>query len=239
MFSDTITLLKSVQIHGILSGTGMGCVLHKRYLDVVHAWKAHSGIAAVLIIRTWETMDMSASEKMKRKLVKALVSVMEREPLDRITVTEIVDACEVTRPTFYRYFKDKYDLVNWHFENLAQKSFRQMGVSLSLREGFTRKFQLMLEERVFFTSAFSSQAQNCLIDYDYECIYHFYRDVIRKKGEHFLTPDIDFLLRMYCHGSIYMTAEWAKKNMPLSPETIVENLLDALPPKLYELLKHL
>lgn len=115
-------------------------------------------------------MPMSSSEKVKRKFVKALIALMEREPLDRITVTEIVELCEMTRPTFYRNFKDKYDLVNWYFDILAQKSFRQMGVSLSLREGLITKFQLMMEERVFFTSAFSSSAQNCLIDYDYECI---------------------------------------------------------------------
>lgn len=182
---------------------------------------------------------MNSSERIKRKFIKALISLMEYEPLDRITVTEIVEACEVTRPTFYRYFKDKYDLVNWYFDILAQKSFRQMGISLSLREGLVTKFQLMMAERIFFTSAFSSSAQNCLIDYDYECIYQFYKDVIHKKEEGLLTPEIDFLLRMYCRGSIYMTAEWTKHKMPLAPEEIAERLLDALPPKLYELLKDL
>ncbi|MCI9136794.1 MAG: TetR family transcriptional regulator [Lachnospiraceae bacterium] len=182
---------------------------------------------------------MSSSEKIKRKFVKALVSLMECEPLDRITVTEIVEACEVTRPTFYRYFKDKYDLVNWYFDILAQKSFRQMGISLSLREGLITKFQLMMEEKVFFSSAFSSSAQNCLIDYDYECIYQFYKDVIHKKGDACLTPEIDFLLRMYCHGSIHMTAEWTKNKMILTPEEMTDRLIDALPPKLCELLKDL
>ena len=35
---------------------------------------------------------MNASEKIKRKFIKVLVSLMEQEQLDRITVTEIVDA---------------------------------------------------------------------------------------------------------------------------------------------------
>ncbi len=182
---------------------------------------------------------MNASEKIKRKFIKVLVSLMEQEQLDRITVTEIVDACEVTRPTFYRHFKDKYELVNWYFDILAQKSFRQMGVSLSLREGLITKFRLMMEEKIFFTSAFSSSAQNCLIDYDYECIYQFYKDVIHKKGDGLLTPEIDFLLRMYCHGSICMTAEWTKNRMPLTPEEMADLLIAAMPPGLYELLKDL
>lgn len=182
---------------------------------------------------------MGIPEKVKLKFIKALISLMEKEPLDKITVTEIVEACDMTRTTFYRYFRDKYDLVNWYFDILAQKSFRQMGVSMSLREGLVTKFQLMLEERVFFSSAFTSEAQNCLIDYDYECIYQFYRDIILKKGEDLLTPQIDFLLRMYCHGSICMTAEWAENSMQLSPAEMADLLIHALPPKLSELLEDL
>ncbi|WP_275442891.1 TetR family transcriptional regulator [Petralouisia muris] len=100
---------------------------------------------------------MNSSERIKRKFIKALISLMEYESLDRITVTEIVEACEVTRPTFYRYFKDKYDLVNWYFDILAQKSFRQMGISLSLREGLVTKIRLMVEERVFLHQPFRPQ----------------------------------------------------------------------------------
>lgn len=180
---------------------------------------------------------MNASEKTKYKLANAIKQVMKKQPLDKITVSEIVAVCDVTRPTFYRHFQDKYDLVNWYFDQLATKSFRQMGISLSLREGLLKKFELMREEGIFFTSAFSSQAQNCLMEYDFHCIYHFYSDVIKKNGVENLTEEIDFLLKMYCNGSIFMTAEWAKNGMKLSPSQITDYLIEALPPKLYDLLK--
>lgn len=61
---------------------------------------------------------MNAAEKTKYKLAKALKMRMEKQPLDRITVAQIAETCDVTRQTFYRYFQDKYDLVNWYLINL-------------------------------------------------------------------------------------------------------------------------
>ena len=71
---------------------------------------------------------MDERDRAREKLARAVKVEMEHAPLDKITVTQIVERAGLTRQTFYRNFQDKYDLVNWHFEQLAQKSFKQMGV---------------------------------------------------------------------------------------------------------------
>lgn len=172
---------------------------------------------------------MDNSEKTRNKFVASMKKLMEAKPLDKITVKEIVENSEMTRQTFYRNFKDKYDLVNWHFEQLADKSFRQMGVSLTLREGLVKKFHFIQNERCFFTSAFQSQDYNSLLQYDYECILEFYTGIIRRKTGKPLDKKIQFLLEMYCRGSIYMTVEWARKDMDLEPEEMADLLILALP----------
>ena len=69
---------------------------------------------------------MDEKARTRQRLADAVKAEMERAPLDKITVSQIVERAGVTRQTFYRNFRDKYDLVNWHFEELAQKSFKQM-----------------------------------------------------------------------------------------------------------------
>lgn len=54
---------------------------------------------------------MDVSERMKYKLANAMKELLVHTPVDKITVKQIVDQCNVTRPTFYRHFKDKYDLT--------------------------------------------------------------------------------------------------------------------------------
>ena len=155
---------------------------------------------------------MDVSEKMKYKLANAMKELLVHTPVDKITVKQIVDQCDVTRPTFYRHFKDKYDLINWYFDVLAQMSFKQMGISLTLREGLLKKFE-------------------------YQCIYQFYCDIIHKQGVDKIPEELEFLLRMYCRGSIAMTVEWATTGMKMSPEQLADQLIDAMPPKLYDLFK--
>ena len=49
---------------------------------------------------------------MKYRLAEAIKTLMETEPLDKITVRDIVESAHTTRQSFYRHFQDKYDLVN-------------------------------------------------------------------------------------------------------------------------------
>lgn len=170
---------------------------------------------------------------------ESIKELMNHQQLDKITVTDIVKKAGKTRQTFYRYFKDKYDLVNWYFERLADKSFLQIGESETLLEGLTKKFEFLLNDQVFFTEAFKSKDYNNVENYDYHCIYEFYKGIIRKKSEGVISEDIDFLLRMYCHGSITMTVEWAVGGMKMAPAEMARHLIDALPPKLEYYLKDL
>ena len=57
-----------------------------------------------------------------------------------------------------------------------------------------------------------------------------------KKQQKPLEEDVDFLLRMYCHGSILMTVEWVKNGMRQEPEMMAELLIQALPERLNSLL---
>ena len=112
-----------------------------------------------------------------------------------------------------------------------------MGISLTLREGLLKKFEFIKGEGQFFAAAFSIESQNCLMEYDYQCIYQFYCDIIHKQGVDKIPEELEFLLRMYCRGSIAMTVEWATTGMKMSPEQLADQLIDAMPPKLYDLFK--
>ena len=144
---------------------------------------------------------------------KAIKSLIKKQPLDKITVTDIVSTAGKTRQTFYRHFQDKYDLVNWYFE------------------------KLVLKEHAFFKEAFKSNDYNNLIHYDFCCIYDFYKEYIHKNTGKTLSSDIDFLLKMYCRGSVDMTVEWVLNDMPISKEDIVIYLIEAIPDKLKEYMK--
>lgn len=57
-----------------------------------------------------------------QKLLRdALVSLIEEHSFDAITVGEIAERAMVSRAAFYRYYQDKYDLVERIFEEMLTK----------------------------------------------------------------------------------------------------------------------
>ena len=57
---------------------------------------------------------------MKRKTTKEILAesfreLAENRPVNKITIQEIVDNCGFSPATFYRHFRDKYDLIAWDY----------------------------------------------------------------------------------------------------------------------------
>ncbi len=161
---------------------------------------------------------------------------MESAPLERITVSEIVEGAGLTRQTFYRHFRDKYDLVNWYFDVLAKRCFDAMSVTLTLREGLILKFDFIRRESSFFAQAFRSTDCNSIEQHDFQFILAFYSNIIQKRTKKPLADDVRFILELYCHGSIAMTVDWAVTGMEKTSQSLADDLIEALPPKLSNLL---
>ena len=70
------------------------------------------------------------SQPTRRAIVDATVRLAEKKALNKITVRDIVEACGITRNTFYYYFHDIYDVledaVNLAFERLRD-SWTEVG----------------------------------------------------------------------------------------------------------------
>lgn len=176
------------------------------------------------------------SDALKYRLAASIKSLMKSAALEQIAVTDIVKDAGVTRQSFYRCFRDKYELVNWYFDVLAKQCFNEMGVTLTLREGLIRKFDFIRRESAFFAQAFRSTDYNSIEQHDYEFILAFYTGIIEKNTHRQLSDDLRFILELYCHGSIAMTADWAVSGMEKSSASLADDLIAALPPKLAAIL---
>lgn len=55
----------------------------------------------------------------KRTLSASLKKFMAHKPLNKISVTEIINDCGVNRKTFYYHFADIYDLLKWTLDQEA------------------------------------------------------------------------------------------------------------------------
>ena len=69
---------------------------------------------------------------MKRKTAKEILTASFQElaavkSIDKITIQEIADNCGYSPATFYRNFKDKYDLIAWEHTRAVAEIVDRVG----------------------------------------------------------------------------------------------------------------
>src|SRR5699024_12555696 len=76
-------------------------------------------------------------EYMKSKIADAFSRILEKEDIDKITVTRLIEECHVSRQTFYYHFHDIMDVLEWTFKRstqiLVQKSLESEDRMAALR----------------------------------------------------------------------------------------------------------
>lgn len=65
--------------------------------------------------------------KTRRDLRAALLSLLRKDKFDKISVSDICAEAMVNRMTFYKHYKDKYDLLNDVIVNVKDNILRRMG----------------------------------------------------------------------------------------------------------------
>ena len=57
----------------------------------------------------------------KRIIANALEEMLRNKSIDKITVSSLIEACGISRQTFYYHFRDLMDVLEWLAQQDAQK----------------------------------------------------------------------------------------------------------------------
>jgi AcrR family transcriptional regulator len=150
--------------------------------------------------------------------------LMRHKPIDKIRVTEICEAADVGRPTFYYHFKDKYDLVAWMFCTDAY------GTDILSVPSAAAGMNRMKQEILFYRRAYEDSSQNALWRYMLEYFVRRYSELAKEKlGTDLLDPQLAYSIRFYCMGAVGMTQEWVMNDNITSAETVVRMMFQSMP----------
>ena len=59
-------------------------------------------------------------ERTERDIISAFNRLLSGTGIERITTQMIANEAKVSRATFYRYFRDKYDVLNRNYKDLLE-----------------------------------------------------------------------------------------------------------------------
>ena len=84
----------------------------------------------------------------KESLGNALKKMLTIKPIDKITVKDLVEECGVNRQTFYYHFDDVYDLLEWVFEEDANRTLPQEILYENWRENVLTFFHYLYNNKL-------------------------------------------------------------------------------------------
>jgi hypothetical protein len=146
------------------------------------------------------------SEKTKQIFMKSLSNLLGGRSLDDITIQDIITESGFSRQTFYRYFYDKYDLMN----QVYSAEYERLLTNVSVDKWYTVATKLMdsiFANRGFYIHALEVEGQGSMYQYLVEYNFKIYAQSIQKKWGRILTDEEKFRLRLYVYGSISMLKE--------------------------------
>ena len=87
-------------------------------------------------------------------ICNCFLDMLEEMPIQKITVKGICEKAEINRSTFYRYYKDPYDLME-QIESELWESFRQQIVGRSngdITQALEEMFLAIRNERIVYVT---------------------------------------------------------------------------------------
>lgn len=169
---------------------------------------------------------MSESLITKKALAVSIKQLMERIPLTKISIQEIVDNCGVNRQTFYYHFKDKFDLVNWIYRYEVTESIADCKHYENWADGMYRTLSYLMKNKLFYINALNTPGQNAFDEYFFEFCSELIMGVINDLSFEMNVSDNDkkFIVDFYTHAFVGITIQWIKHGMKESPKIIVDEI---------------
>ncbi len=179
------------------------------------------------------------SSSTKEALAAALKQMMTVKPMDKITIKDLVEICGVNRQTFYYHFDDVYDLLEWVFEEDANRVLPREVVYEHWREDVFIFMQYLQDNSSFTLNVYNSNSRIYMLRYLEEkmaaCIRSF--AVIVSEGMNIDRQDFEFVVTFYAKCAIGFISQWMDLGMKMPKEVTTERILRVMDESVENLLR--
>ena len=83
----------------------------------------------------------------KERIVEAYTELEAERPVEKITVTALVERSQITRKTFYYYFKDIYDLMEYRMEREMKRVMDETMSQPDPEKALTQLYMYIMENQ--------------------------------------------------------------------------------------------
>lgn len=182
---------------------------------------------------------------MKRKttreiLVESFKELAQEKPVNKITVQEIASNCGYSPATFYRQFRDKYDLIAWDYTRGPGTIIEELNEDgVGLEATTKRVFAYYFEQQEYVRNLLANTSgRDSFVRYMAHANSELMENEVRlMSGKDAVDESTSFCIRSYCLGTTAIVCEWIAGGCKLPIERLARLCIEALPSPLVKLLR--
>ena len=164
------------------------------------------------------------AKQTQKFIMSTFMQLLEGESLDKITVRDIVEECEINRNTFYYHYSDIYDLLDDVFRVETEKFMSgDVDENTTFGEEYERAARFVLKYKKAILHIYDSKKRDVLQNYLETLAFSFISRFVKKEADGYGLPDedIDYITGFYTHAIVGNTLGWIKRKLPSGQEKFI------------------
>ena len=183
--------------------------------------------------RGWQSR-MDRKTIMRKAIADAMERVIDRTgSLRDVSVQAILEECGLSRPTFYRYFSDKYDVVNWSYTyHVEELTGLYNGQKDNSDEEMLRRFiGYFYDKRSYFIKVMDYLGQNSFYEHYFTAFVRWYTVLHYQEPRNIdtLSSEEAYMLVYSASGTSQVLRKWITNGCTESPEQMLRILQQLVP----------
>jgi len=165
----------------------------------------------------------------KKFLLNSIYELLQKNSLEKITVEMILEDSGVSRATFYRYFRDKYELMNWYYKVNIDKLTINIK-ELPWKDALIEILEFLKSNRDYFKNAIKVEGPDSFIQFLYQYSFDFYeREYLKHIGRESLNIEAKICIEFLSSGHVFVLKKWLERGCQVPPKDMAEILFLLIP----------
>ncbi|MGL5414517.1 MAG: TetR/AcrR family transcriptional regulator C-terminal domain-containing protein [Clostridium sp.] len=163
------------------------------------------------------------SNMTKELFSNALKLHMKTKPINKITIGELSEECGLNRRTFYRHFKDIYDLLEWSYQTEIKNKIEAYMDFEHWQKGLLDLFDYFYSNKETSISIIKYSRREYLEKFLNALLLESIEPVM-KQEPHYLKLSANkqnFLIKFYSLSFTTLLINWIEEGMIQPPEEII------------------
>ena len=159
----------------------------------------------------------------KKAFSNSLLLLLNKKPLSKITIGDLLEYTELSRQTFYNHFLDKNDLIAYVYDSVIVNEFDE-DMSIDFKQSLTQTLNSLKKYETFIEQAATLDGQNSLKEHmlhhciEFDLKWHEYCI-----GEP-LSKELRFATLYHTNASHSMVLQWIIDGMKEPIDELVDNI---------------